>query len=75
MSAPTDPREQIAQRDEQYYVGVRTRVPMQELDSVIPPCVDEAAAWLATRGIEATGAPLVRYHVIDMDTDLDITVA
>lgn len=44
----------LAQRGEQYYVGVRTRVPMQELDSVIPPCVDEAAAWLATQTITPT---------------------
>lgn len=67
----TEPR--IEQRGEQPHVGIRTRVTMQELDSVIPRFIDEVAAWLAQRGIDASGAPLIRYHVIDMDTELDIT--
>lgn len=65
---------QIGQREEQPYVGVRTRVTMSELDSVISRLVDEVAAWLARREVEPTGAPLVRYHVIDMDTELDVTI-
>lgn len=68
----TEPK--IEQHDEQPYVGLRTQVSMQELDSVIPQLVDQVAAWLARQRVESAGAPLVRYHVIDMDAELDITV-
>lgn len=68
----TEPK--IEQRGERPYVGIRAQVPLQMLEPAIPQFVDEVAAWLAQQGIEATGAPLIRYHVIDMDTELDITV-
>lgn len=68
----TEPR--IAQRGDQPYVGIRTRVTMRDLDAVIPQLVDEVEAWLRQQGVQATGAPLIRYHVIDMDTELDITI-
>lgn len=68
----TEPK--IEQRGEQSYVGIRLRVPMQKLDAVIPQAIDDVEAWLAQQGTTATGATIIRYHVIDMDTELDITI-
>lgn len=68
----TEPK--IEQRDEQPYLGIRTRVAMRNLDPAIAQLLDEAAAWLARQGIEASAAPIVRYHRIDMEAELDITV-
>lgn len=68
-TAPT-----VEQRDEQPYVAIRTQVPMQELSAVIPQLIDETEAWLKTQGIAPTGAPLARYHVINMDDMLDIEI-
>lgn len=62
------------QRREQCHAGIRLRVTMQDLDEAIPPVVDEVATWMAERGVEPAGVPLVRYHVIDMAEELDITV-
>lgn len=68
----TEPK--IEQRGEQPYMGIRTPVSMQNIDNVIPQLIDEVAVWLAGQGIEPAGAPLARYHVIDMEVELDITV-
>jgi effector-binding domain-containing protein len=64
----------ITERDAQPYVGIRTQVTMQELGSVIPQFADELFDWLDQHGIAPAGPPFTRYHVIDMDTKLDIEV-
>lgn len=64
----------VEERDEQAYVGIRTLVTMRDLDSVIPGLLDEVAAWLERQGLAPQGPPLIRYHAIDMDTELDITL-
>jgi effector-binding domain-containing protein len=65
---------QLAQRNAQNTVGIRTQVPHEQLPIVIPQFIDEVMAWLGTQGVEPDGAPFIRYYVIDMDAELDIEV-
>ncbi len=69
MTEPT-----IEDRAEQHYAGIRTRVPIQELPTVIPQLIGEVAAWLGKQEIAPSGAPFIRYHVIDMAARLDIEI-
>lgn len=64
----------IDERAAQPYVGIRVQVPHQELPNVIPQLIGETAGWLGGKGIEPAGAPIIRYHVINMDTKLDIEI-
>jgi effector-binding domain-containing protein len=41
---------------------------------VIPDLSDEVFAWLGERGIAPAGAPFIRYHVINMETRMDIEI-
>ena len=64
----------IDERVAQAYVGIRTQVPMQKLGVVIPQFADELFAWLGQQGIAPAGPPFTRYHVIDMEKELDIEI-
>lgn len=64
----------IDHRGEQPLVGIRTRVDMGSIDDALPKILDEVEAWMARHGALASGPPLIRYHVIDMDAELDITI-
>ncbi|MBA2363386.1 MAG: GyrI-like domain-containing protein [Chloroflexia bacterium] len=67
MTEPT-----LTDREEQPYMGHRTRATMQELGTAIPQGLDAVFAWLEKQGVTPAGAPFVRYHVIDMEAELDI---
>lgn len=69
----TEPK--IIDRSEQPSVGIRVRVPMSELPVVIPQLFDEVYNWLEAKSIPSSGAPFVRYHVINMEDKLDIEMA
>jgi effector-binding domain-containing protein len=58
--------------DERHYVGIRAQVPMKELPNVIPRFLGQVFAWLAKEGIAPAGAPFIRYHVINMKSNLDV---
>ena len=64
----------IEQRAEQPYMGVRTVTPWQNLPTVIPQFIGEVFGFLEQHGVAPRGAPFVRYHVIDMERELDIEV-
>ncbi len=66
----TEPK--LEDRKEQPYVGIRTQVPMKELGTVIPQLHREVFSWLQKQGRTPSGAPFIRYHVIDMAALLDI---
>jgi len=66
----TEPK--IETRKEQGYVGIRTQVPMQKFPEVIPQLIGETAAWLEKQGAVPSGAPFMRYHVIDMQGEMDV---
>jgi effector-binding domain-containing protein len=59
-------------RTEQRYVGIRTQVPTSEFKNIIPEFLGELFAWLGERGVEPAGAPLMRYHVINMPGNMDV---
>ena len=66
----TEPK--LEDRTEQPYMGIRTEVPMRQLPEVIPQLLGEVFAWLGKQGIAPAGAPFIRYHVIDMESQMDI---
>jgi effector-binding domain-containing protein len=47
---------------------------MQDLRAVTPQLMSELFGFLRQTGVPPAGAPLIRYHVIDMDTVLDIEI-
>ncbi|MBV9787496.1 MAG: GyrI-like domain-containing protein [Chloroflexi bacterium] len=67
----TEPK--IEERAEQPYMGIRTQTTQQELgNGLIPQSLDEIFGWLEQQGVEPVGAPIMRFHVIDMECNLDI---
>jgi effector-binding domain-containing protein len=64
----------IDQRSEQAYLGIRTRTPMDGLPTVIPRLIGEVFGFLGQQGIEPVGAPFIRYHVINMQSNLDVEI-
>jgi effector-binding domain-containing protein len=63
---------EVKDLDERHYVGIRTQVPMQELPKVIPQSLGQLFAWLRKQGVAPSGAPFIRYHVINMKSKLDV---
>lgn len=66
----TEPK--VEDRTEQPYIGIRTQVPMKEFERVIPQLLGEVFAWLEKQGVAPTGAPFMRFHVINMEKKMDI---
>jgi effector-binding domain-containing protein len=64
----------IESRDAQPYAGIRSRVSMQEVSTVLPSLISEVMAWLGARGSVPAGPPFFRYRVIDMARELEIDV-
>src|SRR5690242_394821 len=66
----TEPK--VEDRPAQPYMGVRTLATMDELPTAIPQGLDTVFAWLGQQGVAPAGPPFIRYHVIDMERQLDI---
>jgi effector-binding domain-containing protein len=66
----TEPK--LEERPMQHYMGIRTLAALPELSTVIPQLHSEVMKWLQQQGISPNGAPFIRYHVINMETKLDI---
>jgi len=62
----------VEQRAEQPYAGIRIRVTMDGLPGAVDQGFPELFGWLAEHGTAPAGPPFIRYHVIDMDRELDI---
>ncbi len=67
----------IESRPEQPYASIRTQVTMAELgpSGIIPQLHDEVMHWLKEQGVTPSGAPILRYRVIDMANKLDLEMA
>jgi len=63
----SEPR--IEARTVQPYVAIRREVKMGDIGPVLPPLHDSLLAWLNGQGVQPTGAPFFRYHLMDMDAD------
>ena len=64
---------EITQRSAQPYAGISAWVPMADLGSVADR-IPEIFGWLGGRGIAPAGPPFFRYHVIDMERQLQVEV-
>ena len=63
----------IQERAEQPYLGIRTQVTLAEMGTdVIPRLHSEVLAWMNKQGMEPTGAPFIRFYIINMEARLDI---
>jgi effector-binding domain-containing protein len=60
----------IEERGEQPFVAIRTTATMETLGTVVDSTFPRLFAWLAERDIAFTGAPFIRYLVIDMEGEL-----
>ena len=59
-------------RSEQPYMGIRTQAAVEALPQSIPQLLGELFAWLGKQGIAPAGPPFMRFHVINMETQMDI---
>jgi effector-binding domain-containing protein len=67
----TEPK--IEERAEVPYMGIRTQISMQDMGTgIIPQLHDEVRAWLDKQGLSPSGAPFIRYWVINMPGMMDI---
>jgi effector-binding domain-containing protein len=67
----TEPK--LDDRKEQHYAGIRTQATLSEMGAgLIPQLLGEIFAWLGQQGITPAGAPFMRFHVINMESKLDI---
>lgn len=67
---------EVTHREAMPYAGIRVKVHHSELDSgIIPQLHDEVLAWLEARGTSPSGAPFLRYYVIDMAEKMDIELS
>lgn len=62
---------EIAQRAAQPYAGISAWVTMTTVSSVADR-IPEIFGWLGARGIAPAGPPFFRYHVIDMERQLQV---
>ena len=66
----TEPK--LEDRNAQHYVGIRTQATLQEMGTgLIPQLHKEVFVWLKKQGV-APGAPFLRFHVINMESKLDL---
>ena len=68
----TEPK--LIDRKEQPYMGIRTQVPMRQFQKMIPKFVNELLTWLATQGVKPAGGPFMRFHVINMSSNMDVEI-
>jgi len=62
---------EITQRPAQPYAGISAWVTMAAVGSVADR-IPEIFGWLGARGIAPAGPPFFRYHVIDMERQLEV---
>ena len=63
----------IDTRPDQIYMGIRTIAPFSGMFKVVDQLRKEMTKWVKENGIEPVGPPFLRYHVIDMRGEMDIT--
>jgi len=64
----------VDERTEQPYMGIRTQTPMKGMSKVVTKLFKEMNAWAKKHDLKPAGPPFLRYHVIDMEAEMDIEV-
>ena len=62
----------VEERSEQHYVGIRVQVTMAEMPAAIDKAFPQLFGWLGEKHIAPSAAPIIRYHVINMEEKMDI---
>src|SRR5258708_22389029 len=68
----TEPK--LIDRKEQPYMGIRTQTPTSNFPNMIPKFVNELLTWLAAQGVKPAGGPFMRFHVINMKSNMDVEI-
>ena len=64
----------IDERPETLMMGIRVRVPMKGMSVHVSKLMKEMQNWIKSSGVTPSGAPFIRFHVIDMAGEMDIEV-
>lgn len=64
----------IDERPEQHYMGIRTQTPMKGMFAEINKLFKELEGWTKQHGLPYTAPLFLRYHVIDMQGEMDMEV-
>jgi effector-binding domain-containing protein len=67
-----DAEPQIQERAALPYMGLPLTVTMATFGAAIDAGYPELFGWLAAHDLAPAGPPLIRYHVIDMDGDMEV---
>ncbi|HLU75303.1 MAG TPA: GyrI-like domain-containing protein [Nonomuraea sp.] len=62
---------QVIELPERHYVGIRRTITMTTF-GLVADRLGEIFAWLGERGTPPAGSPFFRFHVIDMQGDLQV---
>src|SRR5258708_22338360 len=68
----TEPK--LIDRKEQPYIGIRMQTPTSNFPNMIPKFVNELLTWLAAQGVKPAGGPFMRFHVINMKSNMDVEI-
>ena len=68
----SEPR--IDVRKEQPYMGIRVQTPMKGMSKMVQKLFREMNAWMKKQDVQLAAAPFLRFHVIDMEGEMDIEV-
>jgi effector-binding domain-containing protein len=68
----TEPK--IDERKDQPYMGIRVQTPFKGMGKVVEKTFKELNKWAEQNGLEPAAPPFLRYHVIDMEGEMDIEV-
>jgi effector-binding domain-containing protein len=63
----------IDTRPEQAYIGIRTIAPFSGMSKVVTRISKEMNAWAKAHDVTPTGPPFLRFHVIDMRGEMDLS--
>lgn len=72
MSAEPHAEPQVADRDELAYAGLPMTVTMDSFSAAIDAGFPELFGTLGQLGLQPAGPPLIRYHVIDMEAEMEV---
>lgn len=64
----------VSAKPEVVYMGIRTQTQFKGMFAVVTKLFREMNKWMDGQGLKPAGPPFLRYHVIDMDGEMDIEV-
>jgi effector-binding domain-containing protein len=64
----------IDYRPEKLYMGIRTQTQFRGMFKVVDKLFKEMKTWAKQQKLELAGPPFLRFHVIDMEGEMDIEV-